>query len=193
MKRILVGMLTIGTIALMFVACSAPSHISKSAVDRFTLGETTMDEVKSIFGTQDLIRETHTPETGFTKISYAYRDASDYACQPDVYAIRQVDFFFREKILHGVQYMSSTAVDCTKFDDSKVSDIQVGKTTKTEIKDWFGTPHGKFLTDGPESIWRYLYVQKRLYKDEYDHQMLDVFFDENGVVDDFKLDYLMGF
>ena len=193
MKRILVGMVTTGIVVLMFMACSAPSNISKSAVDQFTLGKTTMDEVKGAYGTQDLIHELSTPETGLTKISYAYRDPSDNACQPDVYAIQQVDFFFKKKLLYGVQYMSSTALDCTKFDDSKVSDIQVGKTTKADIKAWFGSPDGKFQTEGPGSIWRYLYVQKKTHKREYDHQLLDVHFDENGVVEDFKLDYLMGF
>ncbi|MBI4775071.1 MAG: outer membrane protein assembly factor BamE [Deltaproteobacteria bacterium] len=193
MKRILVGMLTLGIIALMFMACAAPSRISKAAVDQFTLGETTMDEIKGVYGTQDLTHELYTPETGLTKISYAYRDPSDNACQPDVYAIQQVDFFFKKEVLYGVQYMSSTALDCTKFDDSKVSEIQVGKTTKDEIKDWFGSPDGKFFTDGPEPVWRYLYVQKKTHKREYDHQVLDVYFDEKGVVDDFKLDFLMGF
>ena len=193
MRRILVGIVITGIVALMFVACSAPSRISKSAVDQFTLGKTTMEEVKSAYGTQDLIHELSTPETGITKISYAYRDPSGNACQPDVYAIQQVDFFFKKKVLYGVQYMSSTAFDCTKFDDSKVSDIKVGKTTKSDIKEWFGSPDGKFYTDGKGAIWRYLYVQKKTHESEYDHQMLDVFFNENGVVDDFKLDYLMGF
>ena len=87
--------------------------------------------------------------------------------------------------------MSSNAKDCTKFDDSKVAKIRVGKTTGTEITQWFGAPDGRFLSNGLE-VWRYLYVQKKQRTREYDYQVLDVQVDKTDLVKDFKLEARMG-
>ncbi len=192
MKRLLVGIISI-TVLLGLFACSAPDTITRSAVDRFKLGETTQDEIRSEYGNQDLIAEQSTPGGGLVKLSYAYRDPNDEAsCDPSVYAIKQVDFFFKEDKLYGVQYISSMAGDCTKFDDAKVTEIKVGETGMDQVKEWLGPPNGKFLADGPGIIWRYVYVQKNMHSREYDRQSLDILFDEEGIVQDFKLDSFMG-
>ncbi|GEM_PF-3261676 len=184
------------TVALVAVtgfmtACAAPERISRSGVEAVRLGETTVEEIKAKYGPQDLMYAETTPETGVTKLSYAHMDPNATPCNPGVYPIQQIEFFFKTGTLQGVQYMSSLATDCTKFDDSKVADIQVGKTTREDIQNWLGSPHGKFLTNG-KLAWRYVYVQKIRHSREYDHQVLDILFDEKNVVQDFKRESLMG-
>lgn len=72
----------------------------------------------------------------------------------------------------------------TQFDETKVQQIEKGKTTQAQVLELLGKPFGKGVDSQGKTQWKYQYLRSIAYG-RTTHKMLIIMFDKNNVVEDF--------
>jgi outer membrane protein assembly factor BamE (lipoprotein component of BamABCDE complex) len=100
-------------------------------------------------------------------------------------------FFFSDEVLVGHHFLSSFKSDSSDFDDSKVSHIVKGKTTRAEVVRLLGKPVGFYIepmvksTAGQAIGYRYVTYKRAPFSEPKRFQkVLTVSFDSADVVSD---------
>jgi hypothetical protein len=76
---------------------------------------------------------------------YAYASTGGAALYRGVTAGRTQEFFYAGDVLVGLDFLSSFKEDGTDFDDSKISQIQKGHSTKLDVVRLLGNPSGEYI------------------------------------------------
>ena len=105
------------------------------------LGKTTYEDIVQKYGDPRRINAVTKNGEKMNQITYSYAQSTPYTTR--LYARASV-FYFKDNILVGYNYSSSFPEDIIKLDDSKVSSIKQGVTTKTEVIALLGNPTGYF-------------------------------------------------
>ena len=73
----------------------------------------------------------------------------------------------------------------SRFDESRVGEIESGVTTKDQIKELFGPPESVGLKDG-RPLWTYLFAQIPILGGTAKGTVLSIEFDENNIVESYS-------
>ena len=102
-------------------------------------------------------------------------------------------FYFLDDTLVGYEFLSSFAEDNTDFDESKISEINEGKTTMNEVVKLLGKPGGYYIypvIESPsEEAAVYLYSENKgsAFNFRVFRKVLIITYDDDRVVT--KVDY----
>lgn len=122
---------------IFFVTSCVGRNFVKPDPDTLIPGVTTYDEIVDRFGPPqvkgtDIINDVKLRFLGFT-----------YASTPS--KSRRMTFLFQENLLVGYEFSSLYQNDSTSFDQSKISEIKKGVTTKEGVIKIFGNNYGKHI------------------------------------------------
>jgi hypothetical protein len=187
------ALLTLG-LALWVAGCAGRDFVRPSA-DSLRLGKTTYAEIVARFGSPyregTMLKNEHIVKT----ISYAY--STKLGESPAVSGItpaRATGFYFVDLVLVGHEFTSSFEKDHTDFDETKITQIKKGETTKDQVIALIGQPTGTYIFPlvqrKDENGLVYLYSQTRVEpipfapKIKQYRKVLVVSVGENGVVTD---------
>ena len=126
----------------------------------------------------------------FKSMTYAYASTGGNAAHKGVTAARSQGFYFLENKLVGDEFSSSWADDSTDFDESKVSQIEKGSTTISEVESLFGAAGGEYtyplIKNEGEKAKVYVYGQTKgsAFNLKFYQKTLVVSYDASGIVTD---------
>ena len=158
-----------------------------SARTQLLLGKTPIDEAKQLFGEPKSKKLESVKDHQFEQLTYSYAIATSGTNV----RMRHLTIEFRDKVLSGMQYISTYEEDTTAFDTDKSSQIKRGISNKHDVENIMGTSSGKFMCPsalggkkcdhGTEGwIWSYIYRESNKAKKD----ILIVTFNEDEVVTD---------
>ncbi len=154
------------------------------------LGKSTMADVTRVMGSPRQTGEILKNEQKVQMAQYAYAVSGGTGHRPGVIPARSMTFSTFQDVLVGEEFIGSFAEDATDFDDSKVSAIQKGKTTRDQVTALLGKPSGQALypliklKTGNAAIYHYVQVSGTVFSLKQYQKLLIVTFDENNIVND---------
>ena len=128
-------------IPLVILGC-AGRDFTRPPPESLVLGRTTPDDIKRQLGSPYSTKTTTSNGKRIRTLHYTYAVAGSEAITGGLTTGRTMSFFFFESRLVGYQYLSSFPEDSTDFPAGRVGEIRKGRTTKQDIVDIFGPPHG---------------------------------------------------
>jgi outer membrane protein assembly factor BamE (lipoprotein component of BamABCDE complex) len=177
-------MLWIAT-ALLAAGCAGTKFVRPADSD-MRLGSTTEQQVLAALGKP--MQEVSGLSNGKSTrtLNYAYASFGGQAKSAGVTPVHSLSLVFHEGKLVSRSYLSNLKEDATDFDDSKVSQIQIGKTTAAQVRQLIGPASGESIfpavkqPDGRALI--YTYQEMRGFTPSTKH--LVVVLDSQGIVTD---------
>ena len=164
-------------VVALLLGCSAP--FVRLSDDQFALGQDTSAKIKQELGEGYNLDSFVQDDNEFKTMSYL---STSFGGQ-----VRGQVFYFKDDVLVGHAFRSSHDADSTDFDESKLSSIEKGKTTITEIIDLIGEPSGEVIFPlvkipiEKEKVYSYLYLDSPIDLDPY-WKILRVTYNEDYVV-----------
>jgi outer membrane protein assembly factor BamE (lipoprotein component of BamABCDE complex) len=176
---------------LVLTACAGVDFV-RPAPDSFTLGKTTEQEVLQRMGKpyQTGTMEKNGKTTQFA--SYAYASVGGEALYEGVTPARAQAFYFLDGILVGTEFSSSFKSDGTDFDETRLSQIKKGKSTRADVIRVFGQPGGNYifpLTNDPSNnalVYTYTQTKGSAFSLRFYQKTLVVSYGKSGVVADIQ-------
>jgi len=133
---------TLVAVTVILTGCAGGEHFVRPASEALVLGKTTEQEVRQRMGGPyrhgTALRNGET----VTTLSYGYALAVPYV---DDVKTRAMGFYFLNGVLVGHEFTSSFDEDKTRFDDSKIGQIQQGQTTRQDVIALVGQPGGMYV------------------------------------------------
>lgn len=109
------------------------------------VGRSTSADVMRVMGTPRQTGEALVNEQKVKKLQYVFAAAGGESTYPGVVPARGMTFATYNDVVVGEEFISSFKQDSTEFDDSKVSAIVKGKTTRREVIAMLGKPSGEAI------------------------------------------------
>lgn len=158
--------------------------------DTLRLGGTTENEIRQRMGSPYQESVTTSDGKQVKLIIYTYANTAGEALSTEIIPARAQGFSFFEGKLVGYYFTSSWKEDHTNFDETKVSNIKKGITTRNEVEQLLGRPGGKFIypitmNNDEEGFW-YIYCQSKRFASNIktNEKSLKVLFNREGIVRD---------
>ena len=179
---------------VLTTACASGRDFKRPDPTSFVLGRTTEGEIRDRFGDPRGEGTLLANDRTIKILRYAYAEAAPYV---EKVPVRAMVYSFHEGTLIGFDYASSFSSDKTDFDESLVSKIHRGQTTKAQVVEIFGQPTGMFIY--PSSFTKtadqraYVYSYSRTDKDPMGVSIrnrtktLAITFDNEEIVTDINL------
>ena len=139
-KRQTVILLSVTVLAV--AACAAGRDFVRPPTESLILGKTTYKEIFSEFGTPYREGTTLLNGQSVKQVSYSYASGRGTPAVDGVTPGRTMGFHFMDDVLVGYEFVSSFKGDQTDFDESKVKEIKIGKTTREEVIKLLGPAGG---------------------------------------------------
>ena len=137
----------VGLIAAMLsllAGCAGKDFVRPSS-DTFKLGQTTYLQVVQQMGEPRRTGEVLKNEKNVKAATYVYAATGGEPLEQDVIPARALSYYFYNDVLVGQEFLSSFKSDNSNFDDSKISSISKGKTTREEVVQLLGKPTATFI------------------------------------------------
>jgi hypothetical protein len=141
MTRLIIALVAAG-IMLMLAACSAGVDFKRPDVATLKLGKTNEEEIRRPYGEPVSHSKITANDTIIQILRYSYAEAAPYV---EKVPARAMVYSFDEGKLVGFDYSSSFSGDKTDFDDSLVTKIKRGETTRAEVVQLLEKPTGEFI------------------------------------------------
>ncbi|MBS1155129.1 MAG: hypothetical protein H6R07_1053 [Proteobacteria bacterium] len=153
----------ISFLAISFLSGCAGTNFVRTSDDQLIIGKTTEAELKAKLGAPYREGTVTKNDQQIKTMSYAYASTSGEAAAPGVTAARSQGYYIFKDVLAGHEFTSSWKQDSTDFDESKISQIVKGKSTRKDVTALYGLPNGKYAypvipAQGDEA-YVYLYSQ----------------------------------
>lgn len=132
------------SILLMLSGCAGTDFVRPSQ-DAFKLGRTTYAEVVKQLGEPRREGTLLKNEKNLKSITYAFAASGGEPLEKDVIPARAMSYYFLDSTLVGQEFVSSFKDDHSNFDDTKVSAIIKGKTTRSEVTKLLGRASGSYI------------------------------------------------
>ena len=126
---------------VLLVACAGGKEFVRPSSDELVLGKTTEQEIRKRMGDPERQGTVFRNGQTVTTLSYGYALAVPYV---DDVKTRAMGFYFLNGTLVGYEFTSSFDGDKTRFDESKIGNIQRGQTTRQDVIALFGRPGGMY-------------------------------------------------
>ena len=174
--------------------------------DTAAVGRTTKEQIRQTFGapreersdTSASPTEDTSPGSGQstikrTRLWYFFDDPTATPALPGVIPQRRGDFYFAGDKLVSYRYSSTFKADSTDFNEAFVANLERGKTTLREAEQMLGKSGGMGIKPdsgeniGKEHYYTYWYVEVNKTEHLIIEKRLQLFFDADNVLADFKL------
>jgi hypothetical protein len=158
----------------------------------FVLGKTTQQEILQRMGKPYQTGTTEKNGKTLQSASYAFAHAGREALYDGVTPARTQVFFFLDGILVGAEFSSSFKLDGTDFDETKLAQLEKGKSTRADVIRLFGPAGGNYIapltTDSADGALVYIYSQTKgsAFSLRFYHKILIVSYDKSGVITDIQ-------
>lgn len=188
MKSTLQSVITLVCVAAL--AGCAGTNFKRPDPAALTLGQSTLAQVTQVMGTPTQTGETARNGTKFKISRYAYAEGAGTGKYPGVVPARAMSFMTHDDVLVADEFVSSFPEDATDFDDTKVTAIVKGKTTRQEVQALLGAPNGRaihpYVKNPGEvaSVYSYSQAKGNVFNMKFYAKSLIVSYDANGVVTD---------
>jgi outer membrane protein assembly factor BamE (lipoprotein component of BamABCDE complex) len=134
------AILTVFISLISLCGCSAGREFVKPNSDSLLIGKTTYNEIIERFGKPSQEGTSMINDLSIKSILYTYATSGGEALYEGVTPARSMVFQFSDNVLIGHIFNSSFKADNTEFDESKLSLIKKGETTKNNVIKIMGTP-----------------------------------------------------
>jgi len=175
-------------LSVLMAACAGTNFV-RPAENAFVLGSTTRQQVEAQQG-KPYQRGKITKNTEMLdSLSYAYATGGE-SLVGGVTPARAAGYYFLNDILVGQEFISSFKEDATDFDESKVSSIVKGKTTKEEVITLLGKPSGNYIyplvanKDDTGIVYQYTQTKGTVFNLKFYQKLLIISINKSGIVTD---------
>ena len=168
----------------------AGTNFKRPDVGALEVGKSTLAQVTQTMGpppqTGDLLRNNEKLKSS----RYVYAEGAGTGKYPGVVPARAMVFLTHNDLLVVEEFISSFPNDATDFEESKVSSIVKGKTTKMEVQTMLGKPNGSavypFIKAKNENalIYSYAHAKGSAFNMKFYNKTLILSFDAAGLVTD---------
>ncbi len=187
MARTRVGFLI--AVVTLIAGCAGRNFV-RPQPDALVLEKTTYQEVLRQFG--DPYRKGSAVKEGLpvTTVAYSYASATAGTGLGGMTPGRTIAFFFVNGVLVGYEFISSYEEDRTDFDETKLGQIEKGRTTRPQVEELLGRPGGMYayplIKNKSEKglVYSYMQMTSGPFSVNIYQKKLLVVFDGNGVVTD---------
>ncbi len=172
----------------IFLTGCAGTNFVRVADDAVVLGQTTSEQITARLGSPYREGTVTKNDQQIKTSSYAYASVGGEAAAEGVTAARSQGFYFFNNKVVGYEFTSSWKEDSTNFDSAKVSQINKGESTRSDIVRLFGNPGGKYIypviPNSGEDAVNYLYSQTKgsAFNLKLYQKLLVVTFNKQGIV-----------
>lgn len=169
----------------LFLAGCAGQSFQKAPYDAFVLGKSTNADVAARMGKPVQSGVITKNDKQISQAIYVYA-----VNNPGLSAAKAQHFYYFNNVLIGSEYVSSFPDDSSDFDETKVSSIVKGVTTKSDVISLLGTPTGEFIyplierTDGRGLVYSYTKVTGAPFATKIYSKSLVAAYGSDGVVYD---------
>jgi hypothetical protein len=177
----------------VLAACAGRDFVRPSP-EAFKLGQTTYAQVVQQLGEPQTTGEGLVNGKPVKAIAYLYVRAGRGVLDDHVSPGRALTCYFHNDTLVGQKYLSSFPADSTNFDETKISAIVKGRTTRAEVIRLLGTPSASYIPPMvPETAveaigYTYTVTRDRLFRGPASStKLLRLTFDDKGQV--VEIDY----
>ncbi len=178
---------TLALVAWWLSGCAGTNFVRPDP-SAFTPGQTTQQDVLKAMGrpyrTGTMIKNGQTYQTA----SYAYAHVGSKALYEGVTPARGLSFYYLDGKLIGKEFSSSFRDDATDFDESKVAQIEKGRSTRDDVISLLRPAGGEYihpLIKNPRDralVYRYTQTRGGPFNLRFYQKLLIVSYDEKGVV-----------
>lgn len=176
-------------IVLAMTGCAGTNFV-RPKPSSFVLGKTTQQEIYQRMGKP--YRNGTLEKNGkmLKTAVYAYANVGGKALYKGITAARSQGFYFLNGTLVGTEFTSSFKADGTDFDETKVAQIEKGKSHKSDVVQLFGPAGGNYMApltaNSADRALVYLYSQTKgsAFNLRFYVKTLVVSYDQSGVVTD---------
>jgi hypothetical protein len=144
LQRIAAIVLIAGAAATLS-ACAGKNFVRPDAAE-LRVGQSSYAQVLAKMGDPRNTGEVLTNGEKVKTITYVYASTGGEPLEADVIPARAQSFYFHNDKLVGQQFLSSFKADHSNFDDTKVTAIEKGKTTRAEVLQALGRPSATFVS-----------------------------------------------
>jgi hypothetical protein len=133
-------------VALLFPVClisgcaTTQQHRAYSDTSALVLGKTTIAECRVLYG-EPKETDSQSSAGGRTEV-FRYGEASERWTKM---CVRLLAVEFKDGILNGFVFVSSYPEDRTSYALTNLTQVEWGVSTKDEVTELLGKPHGRFL------------------------------------------------
>jgi outer membrane protein assembly factor BamE (lipoprotein component of BamABCDE complex) len=186
LKRLIVA------ISIVILAGCAGANFKRPEPGALEVGKSTASQVSQIMGSPARTGESLRNGEKLKVMSYAHAEAAGAGKYPGVVPARAMTFTTHNDRLVADEFISSFSTDATDFDDSKMSGIVKGKTTRDEVVALLGKPNGNAIypyikiNGESASIYSYTHVKGNVFNMKLYSKRLVVSFDPQGIVSDIE-------
>ena len=157
-----------GFIAILFLSSCAGTNFVRPEPGALSLKSTTYKDIINQFGNPYREGTKLKNEEMIKTITYAYSSVGGMPLYEGVTPARAIAFHFLDDVLVGYEFTSSFKEDNSDFDDSKITLIKKGKTTRDQVVSLLGKPEGIYvyplIEDRGNTALVYMYNHFRQYK-----------------------------
>jgi hypothetical protein len=154
------------------------------------VGKSTFSQVTQVMGLPPQTGESLRNGEKLKVSRYVYAEGAGTGKYPGVVPARAMVFLTFNDLLVADEFVSSFPADATDFDESKISSIVKGKTTKSEVLSLLGKPNGSgiypFIKTRGETafIYSYGHAKGSAFNMKFYNKNLIVSFNPTDVVSD---------
>ena len=150
--------------ALLLAGC-AGTDFKRPEASKLEVGKSTAADVTAAMGPPSRTGEAMKNGEKLKRVSYSYANLGGTPLYQNVIPARGMSFTLHNDVLVAQHFNSSFKEDGTDFDESKVAQIQKGKSTRADVVALMGRPTGEAVypvsrAKGERAV-TYAYVQLR--------------------------------
>lgn len=184
-------------LAFLFAAIlsgCAGTNFKRPEPQALVVGKSTSSDVTRVMGSPLQAGELLKNGEKIKTARYAYAEGAGTGRYPGVTPARAMVFSTFSDLLVGQEFVSSFPDDATEFDETKVSAIIKGKSTRADVISLLGKPNGEALYPLIKSktesgiIYSYSHAKGSVFNMKFYSKILIVSFDEKDVATD--VDYV---
>lgn len=180
-------------IVSLLAGCAGKDFVRPSS-EAFKLGQTTYAQVVQKMGEPRKMGDVLKNDKKVKTATYVYAATGGEPLEQGVIPARALSYYFNDDVLVGQEFISSFKSDNSNFDESKISAISKGKTTREEVIQLLGKPTASFVypmikqTSGQAVGYSYNTTRGGAFSGfKFFTKALRIAFDDKGVVSD--IDY----
>lgn len=177
-------------VAIAVLSGCAGTDFKRPEPDALRVGKSTQADVIRVMGTPLQTGEVLKNEQKIKVSRYAYAEGAGTGRYPGVVPARAMVFSTFNELLVGQEFVSSFPQDATDFDESKVSGIVKGKTTRAELIAALGKPTGDAVypliknQNEKAVVYSYSHAKGSVFDMKFYSKTLVVSFGANDIVSD---------
>ncbi|MGI0035822.1 MAG: hypothetical protein ACRD98_08130 [Nitrososphaera sp.] len=173
-----------------FLAGCAGTNFKRPEPEALRVGTSSQADMTRVMGAPMQTGEVLKNNQKIKSARYAYAEGAGTGRYLGVVPARAMVFSTFNDVLVGQEFVSSFPQDATDFDESKVSGILKGKTTRSEVIATLGKPNGEAVyplikSQGEKAdVYSYSHAKGSVFNMKFYSKALIVSYGQNGVVSD---------